>query len=133
MSHRARKTDPITSHWAGADSRLRQRDMLLRAYYHLHKHRSVDVESAWGEKTNYQASEGLTADEAFAYATDMFNYTITANSYWKRISDLNANGLIYWTGDMRFSNSNHMERVFAITPLGVEMAAAMFDNNNKGE
>lgn len=125
----ARTTDPITSHWAAADKRLRQRDMLLHAYFDLYQSGgSADFITA---KTFKTFADGLTADEAFDYATSILKYPITANSYWKRISDLNAQGFITWNGEMRMSNSKHLERVFVITRLGVEMAAAMFGNNNK--
>lgn len=91
----ARTTDPETSHAGAASIRLRstsQKARLLRAF----------------------ATGPAIAEEAAKRAN------LGHVGYWKRVSELLADGLIVETGDTARSTAGEACRIYRITPAGVE-------------
>lgn len=111
---RARAADPATSHTAGRNVAVRagsQRAKLLAAY------RWVDREAKFGAR----AHADLTDSEAQAQSG-----VPVRSCWWKRCSELRADGLIAYTGETRADALSGEQRALSrITDLGRRQLALM--------
>lgn len=95
----ARTSDPATSHQAAASVRLRtgsQKWRLLEAFF---------------------AGGPAIAEQAARRAN------LLRSGYWKRVSELLADGLIYDTGETALSTAGESCRVYRITAAGMAALA----------
>jgi beta-lactamase superfamily II metal-dependent hydrolase len=99
----ARTTDPETSHDGGQDARERAREYrrcLLRAY---------DLYGPMTAREAAIAAEGVPMDSC----------------WWKRVSELHADGYLMDTGQTSTSYTGSRQTIYQITPEGLAARAAL--------
>lgn len=92
-----RNTDPITSAQAAADVKPRRMSQAMRLL------------------AEYRYRDGLTDEEAGLFAG------LIKTGYWKRCSELRAQGFLFNTGTTRMGSQGSLMMVCGITPEGIEL------------